>query len=256
MQGTVKYHFGTTSIQGDAIVKGQYVKLTASDGGTFDAYVAMPEPRDTPAPGLVLFHEVLGLSDWIKETVELFADHGYCVIAPDIFWRQQPGFVADHTRPDEIAIGIGYKKNLDHHLAMEDTRVVIETLKSMPECSGKIGATGYCIGGTLTYMTAAKIGVDAAVSYYATQIHEFLELAEDIKCPTLLHMGDRDTHVPEELAAQIHATMKDKPNIHIETYAAGHAFCNTHRPQYYLPDVCNAANEKTFAFFEVLKSGR
>lgn len=170
-------------MRGYVAMKGRYVKLKASDGGMFSAYAAMPEPGKTPAPGLVLFYEVLGLTDWIKETVELFSEQGYCVIAPDIFWRQQPDFVADHTKPDEIAIGIGYRDNLDHHLAMEDTRVVIETLKSMPECNGKIGAIGYCLGGTLAYLTAARIGVDAAVSYYGTQIHEFLGVGPRCQIP-------------------------------------------------------------------------
>ncbi len=233
---------------------GHYTELQAADGGRFSAYVAMPEPGQTPAPGLVLYCEVLGITDWIKETVELFASRGYCVIAPDIFWRQHPNFVADHTVPGEIEIGIQYKRKLDHRLAMDDARVVIGALTSMPECNGKVGAVGYCIGGTLAYMTAAKIGVDAAVSYYGTQIHEFLELGDEIKCPTLFHMGDNDSHVPEELARQIHEAMAGNPNIHIETYSAGHAFCNTHRPKYYVPDACDTANERTFAFFERLKS--
>ncbi|MDO6459038.1 dienelactone hydrolase family protein [Celeribacter halophilus] len=233
---------------------GKFRSLQATDGGTFDAYVAMPKPVQTPAPGLILFCEVLGITDWVKETVNLFASKGYCVIAPDIFWRQHPGFVADHTKPESIAIGVGYKHNLDHALAMDDTRVVIEALKAMPDCNGKIGAVGYCIGGTLTYMTAARIGLDAAVSYYGTQIHEFLELKNDITCPTLMHMGNRDDHVPENLASQIRDAMAENPNIAVETYSAGHAFCNTHRPKYYLPEACAAANDRTFALLERLKT--
>ena len=233
---------------------GHFQTFQAKNGGTFNAYVAMPVPSHAPAPGLVLFYEVLGITDWIKETVELFAAQGYCVIAPDIFWRQKPGFVADHTKPESIAIGIGYKHNLDHVLAMEDTRTVIDALKALTECNGKIGAVGYCIGGTLAYMTAAKIGVDAAVSYYGTQIHEFLNLQEDITCPTLMHMGDNDDHVPEDLANQIRESMARNPKIKVETYAACHAFCNTHRPKYYMRDACDVANARTFAFFDALKT--
>lgn len=235
---------------------GQFKSFQAKDGGTFNAYVAMPEVCKTPAPGLVLFYEVLGITDWIKETVELFASQGYCVIAPDIFWRQQPGFVAEHTEPESIAIGIGYKHNLNHSLAMDDTKVVIDALKAMPECNGNVGAVGYCIGGTLTYMTAAKIGLDAAVSYYGTQIHEFLDLQKDIMCPTLMHMGDNDSHVPEDLSVQIRDAMASNPNIKVETYAAGHAFCNTHRPKYYQPEPCNTANARTFAFLDAMKTTR
>lgn len=233
---------------------GLFKSFQAKDGGSFNAYIAMPEASDTPAPGLILFCEVLGITDWVKETVELFASKGYCVIAPDIFWRQHPGFVADHTKPETIAIGVGYKHNLDHALAMDDTQVVIDTLRAMPECSGKIGSVGYCIGGTLTYMTAARIGLDVAVSYYGTQIHEFLELQNDISCPMLMHMGDKDDHVPEELASQIRTAMAQNPNINVETYSAGHAFCNTHRPKYYLPEACATANDHTFALLEKLRT--
>lgn len=232
-------------------MSGQRIEIAASGGGEFGAYLALP--GETPAPGIVMLHEIFGVTDWITETADLFAEHGYCVAAPDMFWRLEPGFVGDHNDPAQTEKGRRFKQEIDHGKAMDDIAAVIARLKSMPECNGKIGVTGFCTGGTLTYLAAARLGIDAAAAYYGTQIHEFLDEGGAIGCPTVFHMGDRDDRVPEGLADMVREAVASVSDVALHVYEAGHAFANTHRPDYYDEAASRDAHTRTFALFDRLR---
>lgn len=233
---------------------GQTIVVPAADGGEFSAYLALPpEPSVPSAPGIVMLHEIFGVTDWIKETADLFAAQGFCVAAPDMFWRLEPNFVGDHDDAEQTERGRRYKQMIDHAKAMEDIAAVISRLNSMPECNGKIGVAGFCTGGTLTYLVAARLEIDAAAAYYGTQIHEFLEEGQNIACPTIFHMGDKDDRVPEGLPEMTRSAVKGVPDIAIYTYDAGHAFANTARPDYYSDEASRTAHVRTFDFFDELR---
>ena len=232
-------------------MSGQQIKISSSDGGTFDAYMALPAVPT--APGIVMLHEIFGVTDWIRETADLFAGHGYCVIAPDMFWRLQPNFVGDYGDPVATEQGRRYKALIDHDKAMDDIAAVIARLKSLPECNGRIGATGFCTGGTLAYLAAARLDIDAAVSYYGTQIHEFLDEGRNITCPAVFHMGLQDDRVPEGLSETARAAWDGVPNLEIHTYDAGHAFAHTGRSEYYAEAASLRAHARTFDLFDALR---
>lgn len=234
-----------------AALPGQQTKISASDGGEFDAYLALPTVSS--APGIVMLHEIFGVTDWIRETADLFAEHGYCVVAPDMFWRLEPNFVADHRNSEQTEQGRRYKQLIDHAKAMDDVAAVVSRLKSMPECNGKVGVTGFCTGGTLTYLAAARLDIDAAVAYYGTQIHEYLGEGKNIACPTIFHMGDKDDRVPQGLADMTRSALKGIPDIAIHTYDAGHAFAHTGRPDYYSDKASRKAHARTFDLFDKLR---
>ena len=227
---------------------GRQISISALDGGAFDAYLALP--NETPAPGIVMLHEIFGVTDWIRETAEMFARHGYCVAAPDMFWRLERNFQGDHRDAEQTERGRQYKQRIDHARAMDDIAAVASRLKSLPECNGRIGVTGFCTGGTLTYLAAARLAVDAAVSYYGTQIHEFLHEGRNIACPMIFHMGDKDDRVPEGLAESTRAAVDGVPDVAIYTYDAGHAFAHTGRPDYYSKESSETAHARTFEFFD------
>jgi carboxymethylenebutenolidase len=233
-------------------MSGRQLKISASDGGEFDAYLALP--TEPSAPGIVMLHEIFGVTDWVRESADLFAEHGYCVAAPDMFWRMTPNFDGDHRDPEQTEQGRRYKQLIDHDTAMDDIAAVVSRLKSMPECNGKIGVTGFCTGGTLTYLAAARLPIDAAVAYYGTQIHEFLDEGGTIACPTMFHMGDTDDRVPQGLPDMTRKALIGVPDIAIHTYDAGHAFANTHRPDYYSEVASQTAYARTFELFDGLKS--
>lgn len=230
---------------------GQQIKISASDGGEFDAYLALP--TEASAPGIVMLHEIFGVTDWIRETADLFAEHGFCVAAPDMFWRLEPNFIADHRDPAQIEKGRRYKQLIDHDKAVKDIAAVISSLKSMLKCNGKVGVTGFCTGGTLTYLAAARLDIDAAVAYYGTQIHEFLGEGKNITCPTVFHMGDEDDHVPQELPSMLRAALAAIPDITIYMYEAGHAFAHTGRQDHYSELASRKAHARTFDLFDKLR---
>lgn len=230
---------------------GQRITIDASDGGAFGAYLALP--AESPAPGIVMLHEIFGVTDWICETADLFAEHGFCVAAPDMFWRMEPSFVGDHNDAGDTEQGRRYKAMIDHAKAMDDIAAVAARLKSMPECNGRIGVTGFCTGGTLAYLAAARLDIDAAAPYYGTQIHEFLGEGANIACPTIFHMGRQDDRVPADLPDTLKAAVAGVPDVVLHLYDAGHAFANTHRPDYYFEEATRQAHARTFALFDGLR---
>lgn len=230
---------------------GQTIDIQATDGsGSFSCYLAGPADGDSPA--IVLLHEIYGVTGWVTETADLFAERGYTVAAPDMFWRLEPNFTADHRDSTSRDKGLRYRGMIDRDKAVDDIAALIAHLKSRPGFNGKIGVTGFCMGGTLTYLAATRLKIDAAVAYYGTQIHEHLDEAANIGCPTVLHMGDKDDHVPDELAVTIRDALQDRPGVTIHRYDAGHAFCNTHRDDHYQKAASDLSHARTFALFDTL----
>ena len=146
-----------------------------------------------------------------------------------------------------------FRGMIDHDRAVDDIAATVAHLKSLPDCNGRVGVTGFCMGGTLTWLAAARLEIDAAVAYYGTQIHEFLDEAKDISCPTVLHAGTRDGHVPMDLVDDIRAAVDGRPDIEVRLYDAGHAFANTHRPEYFLDGPTRDAHARTFDLFDTLR---
>ena len=118
---------------------GEDITIQASDGsGGFMAYLS-PPAGGAPGPGVIMCHEIFGVTPWIRETADLFAAHDYCVVAPDMFWRMKPGFVGDHTSGEDTAEGRDYKARIDYPKAMEDLQACMDMLKARGDCNGKIG---------------------------------------------------------------------------------------------------------------------
>jgi|OM-RGC.v1.011705218 carboxymethylenebutenolidase len=222
-----------------------------ADGDEFGAYLA--KPSSGSGPGIVLLHEIFGVTGWIKDTADLFAAQGYCVAAPEMFWRLERNFAGDFWVPEQRQKGFEFRGRVDHDKAISDIAATIAYLKSLPECNGKIGVTGFCTGGTMTYLSAARLEIDAAVAYYGTQIHEFLEEGQNISCPTILHAGTSDEHVSLEVLGDIKEALAPNPNITIHEYDAGHAFANTERDTHFVADATAAAHAHTYELFNGLK---
>ena len=230
---------------------GERIKLTASDdSGEFGAYLS-PLPAK-PGPGIVMLHEILGITPWIEEVADQFAARGYCVAAPDMFWRLEPNFVADYRIPEQREKGLRFRGEINHDKAIEDIVTAIENLQARPECNGKIGVIGFCMGGTLTYLSAARLKPDAAVVYYGTEVQNFLGEGPNISCPTIFHAGDHDHHVPPELLKEIRGALENLPSVTFHLYDADHAFANTHRPELFSADPTKQAHARSFELLDTL----
>jgi carboxymethylenebutenolidase len=228
----------------------RYETVTAADGGTFEAYCAVPDAGT--GPGILLFQEIFGINDNMRGLADRLATEGYVVLVPDMFWRIEPRF----ERKDESGMGDAFAmvQQFDLEQGIADIQATHAHLLGMGECSGKVGAAGFCLGGTLTFACAARSrvdgrGIDAAVPYYGSGINDLLGSIDSIECPVLFHYGAQDPSIPEEKIAEVEAAAARHPHMTVERYEAGHAFSNWDAPSMYQKAAADLAWERTLAFF-------
>lgn len=206
---------------------GTYITIDAPGGGQFRAYLAVPTGGKDKAPGILLCQEIFGVNAYVRETADYYAEEGYVVLAPDLFWRIEPNVDMGYS-PEEWQRAFGFFQNFDVDQGIEDIRATVKALRARAECNGKVGVLGHCLGGKLAYLTAARVDVDAAVGYYGVGIEGALGEAENIKCPTVLHFAELDKYCDKAARDQIYATLKDRPEIELYTYpGVDHAFART-----------------------------
>lgn len=224
------------------------IQIGTHDGDRFAADLALP--KGGRGPGVVMIPEIFGVNEPIREAARLFADHGYVVLALDIFWRLERNVDLGYDKTSyEKAFAL--HRAFDYELGVADMNAAITTLKVMPACTGPVGVTGFCLGGTFAYLAAARSPIDMAAGYYGTRIQNFLVDGPRIRRPLLLHFGAKDHTTPPAIMAQILPAVRDNPNVTVHVYEeAGHAFANSLRPETYLPDVAALAHRRTFALFD------
>jgi carboxymethylenebutenolidase len=226
----------------------RYETITTPDGD-FDAFCALPEAASAPA--VLVFQEVFGINDNIRGLAERLAEAGYLALAPDVFWRTGRRF----ERKDEsgLADGMARAQQLDFDLVPTDLTATMAHALAMPECNGRVGGVGFCLGGTLAYLFAATArvdgrGPDAAVSYYGSGVHRMLDLAPQIECPVLFHYGVRDPYIPVERVDEVERALAGRPDVVLHRYDAGHAFSNWDAPTFYDEQAARTAWPRTLDF--------
>lgn len=219
--------------------------------GAFDGYLALPEAGS--GPGILLLQEIFGVNDFIKMKADDLASEGYVVFAPDVFWRVRPHLALAHDEASlqEAFEAVGqYSTEVDFETKTADLVVALEYLTALPEVAGhKVAVMGYCLGGFLAYLTAAKGSPDACVSYYGSGIADLPELAAEITCPVLFHFGGNDSYIPNEQVESIRTAFRGRDDVvfRIEP-EAGHAFENVLAPMFAVPDAAARSYEATKAF--------
>ncbi|NYE25172.1 dienelactone hydrolase family protein [Pigmentiphaga litoralis] len=204
---------------------GRYIDLSDASGATFRAYLAVPASGS--GPGVVLCQEIFGINESMREVADYYAEEGYVVLAPDLFWRIEPGIELGY---DEASWQRAFElyKAFEVDLGMKDIATTVAALRDLPECTGKVGALGFCLGGTLSYLAATRCGVDAAISYYGVGIDAYLGEANAIACPTVLHVAGKDAFCPPDAQERIRAAFADSERVRVYDYAdVDHAFART-----------------------------
>lgn len=138
------------------------IEIGADDGRKFRAYLATPS--STPAVGLVMVHEIFGLNPTIRKMANMFAERGYLILAPDLFWRLTDRAELTYSSEDR-PIARSLNVRFDYTTGVADLSASVETLRRLPECNGWVGATGFCLGGNMAYLAAAHCNVDFAIAY-------------------------------------------------------------------------------------------
>lgn len=191
----------------------------------FQGYLALPESGS--GPGLLLIQEIFGVNNHIRNVADNYAKQGYVVLAPDLFFRLEPGFTSGYE-PTEMTKAFKYYQEFNEELGLIDLQEALTYLKNLPYCTGKLAVLGYCLGGKLAYRLATKSkDIAAAVSYYGGGIDNFLNDIDNLNCPIIFHFGAKDSHIPLSSVTQIKEAIKHKNSCNVYIYDADHGFnCN------------------------------
>ena len=209
-------------------------RLVADDGHEFDCVTLAP--GGLVWGGLVVLHEIFGITPQIRAVAARYAADGLRVIVPALFDRQRRGAVIPFDRPAE---GRALKEAVETADVMRDIGAAVAALKaeSLP-----VAVLGFCWGGGLAVRAAQLHPIDCAVSFYGTGLDAFLD--RRLRAPVLGHFGDRDDRVPLALLERVHAAL---PGLEVQIYPAGHAFANEARPTH-VPAAAALAHARTMGF--------
>lgn len=203
---------------------GEMIEVAALGGdGTFRAYAAAPTGAAKAA--VVVIQEIFGVNAGIRAKCDKLASEGYLALAPDIFWRLQPGVELDPDVPEQLQQAFGLVQKVSVNDAVADIEATIRVARGRLGEGGKVGVVGYCFGGRLAYLAATRTDADASIGYYGGGIDGLLGEAHAIARPLLLHFAGEDKHITPDKVAAIRAALEPNPRVEIHEYAgADHGF--------------------------------
>lgn len=216
---------------------GEQIQLNTTRTQCMGAYVA--RPKGTPKGGIVVVQEIFGVNRHMRNVTDRFAEHGYVAIAPAFFDHVETGVELGY---DEAGFRRGRELvgEISFDQAIADVASAAESIRS----AGRIGCVGYCWGGTVAYLAAARLAMPS-VSYYGARNVKFLD--EKPKAPVQFHFGEKDTSIPPEA---IERHRDELPDAEVYTYPAGHAFDRAVDPRAYDAASAKLALERALAFFD------
>jgi carboxymethylenebutenolidase len=215
----------------------KYVTLRAADGHELSAYVSLPEGE--PVAGVVVVQEIFGVNAHIRSVADGYARDGFLAIAPALFDRIERGVELAYDG-DDLLKARAFIPGLNAEKALADVAAAIEFAAAAT--GKKTGVVGFCYGGTMAWLSAARLHPAAAVGYYGGQISKFAD--EKLSAPVMLHFGRHDAHIPAEEVEKIHAA---HPGLDIYWYDAGHGF-NCDARASFNPQAAHQARVRTLEF--------
>lgn len=214
---------------------GEMIELTAADGHRLAAWKAVPQGR--PKGGLVVIQEIFGVTEQMKRCTERFAEAGYLAILPAMFDRKERGVLLGYT---------DFQKGGTLAMSIPEEQVLadVEAARREVAGAGNVAITGYCWGGTVSYMAASRLPFACAVSYYGGGIGRLLDRMTP-NVPVLYHFGAKDAFIP---AATIDRIRAADPGGIVHVYeGADHGFSCDDRAGYH-PEAAALAEQRTLAF--------
>lgn len=214
---------------------GSRIELTASDGHVLSAYRA--DPQGGARGAVVIVQEVFGVNDHVRGVCDGYAADGYAVVAPALFDRVKQGVELGYEGDD-----LTHGRELRGELGWDNPLLDVQAAAAALRPAGKVAVIGYCFGGSVAWLAATRLAVDAAVGYYGGQVADFID--EEPKCPVLLHFGETDAFIPVENVDKI---QERRPGIPLYRYPAGHGFNCESRADYH-EESARLARERTLNF--------
>ena len=216
--------------------------------GSFGAYVA--RPRSVPAPAVVVLQEVFGVNADIRQTCDELAALGFIAVAPDLFWRQERDVDLDVRSEADWQHGLRLYQAYDRDAGAKDVRDTVAAAAEMPDCTRKVAVLGYCLGGLLTFLTAVRYDVDAAVVYHGGDTEKYLDEVGGLKAPLLMHLGEEDEFISRPAQEAIKKALSKKPNAAVYSYPGQYHAFSRHNGAHYDASAAALANGRTHDFLK------
>jgi carboxymethylenebutenolidase len=215
--------------------------------GAFAAYIA--RPKTLPSPAVVVLQELFGVNADIRKTCDELAEHGFIAVAPDLFWRQEPGVDLNVTSEADWQHGLRLYGAYDRDAGAKDVKDTVDAVRKLPDCNGKVGLLGYCLGALMVFLTAVRNdGIDAAVWYHGGDTEKYLGEVDGLHAPLLMHLAEEDEFISKAAQAEIKAALARKPSATVYSYSGqNHAF-SRHGGAHYNAEAAALAHERTYAF--------
>jgi carboxymethylenebutenolidase len=214
--------------------------------GEFAAYIV--RPATPPAPAVVVLQELFGVHADIRKTCDELAEQGFLAVAPDPFWRQEPGVNLSVTSEPDWQHGLRLNQAYDRDAGARDVKDTANVVAKLPGCIGKVAVLGYCLGGLMTFLTAARYGVDAAVVYHGGDTEKYLGEVNGLRAPLVMHLAEEDEFISKPAQAEIKGALASKQNVTVYSYPGqNHAFAR-HNGAHYNASAAALANLRTSEF--------
>lgn len=215
-----------------------WIQLVAADSHRLDAFRVSPkEPKAT----VVVLQEIFGVNTHIQGVARQLAGLGYTAIAPALFDRVQKKVALAYDQP-----GIGLGKALVAGISLETSLLDTAAAVAHATAPGPVAVLGFCWGGSLAWLAAARLPVAGAVAYYGGQIGSLL--ASPPLRPVLTHFGANDTSIPLEVSISVRQRYGSVIN---HVYPAGHGFNCNERPSFHAPSAA-LAWQRTVGFLSAV----
>ena len=220
--------------------------IVESPAGRFQAYIS--RPSKLPAPAIVVLQELFGVNADIRAHCDELAAQGFIGIAPDLFWRQEPGVDLTVKSEADWQHGLRLYAAYERDAGVKDIMETVRTAIELPGSTGKVALQGYCLGALMAFITAARHKVDAAVAYHGGDTEQYLGEVGGLRAPLLMHLGEEDEFISKAAQAEIKAALADKPNATVYSYPGQrHAF-SRHNGAHYNAAAAALADKRTREF--------
>jgi carboxymethylenebutenolidase len=221
------------------------IEIERAGGGTFDAYVTLPERL--PAPAILIVSSIYGITDGLKHTMARYAERGFIAIAPDFFWRVLSGPLGEGQRD----LAEGRIKGYDINDGLDDMRRTRDAFAQQLDWNGKFAVLGFCFGGRHAFLGLTRLGADAAAAFHGSHIHRYLDEAAAVTKPFSFHFAGDDPLVPLDRVELIRDALRGKPGEIAVYDRVHHGFAREESPRYNA-EAARVSEERVFDMLETL----
>jgi carboxymethylenebutenolidase len=214
--------------------------------GTFSAHVA--RPTGSARASVLVLHEIFGVNADMRATCVWLAQHGFVAVAPDLFWRQQPGVDLTDADPAAWDRGFALYKAFDREKAIEDIGRTATVARGLAGPGRKVGVMGFCLGGLMTFRSALHEIGEAAVSFYGAETEKYLDESRSDRVPLLVHLARNDEYMPRAAQDAIADALNRRHGSEVYSYEGCHHAFARRAGQHYVAQAADLANERTLRF--------